>query len=287
MDLIGFIRNKFDFKSLADGKVEGWTLVMFVLWWASGVISITRAGAIGYASLNIYFSTWASFFASIYALDQWGGEKDILTLRELTRMSITLPSWWIVFWASIVILGSAADAARFFDSDDYVFASCATAVGISTITTVVSAFFILSHYEFFQCCEACSSWLTYGGWFELAMSIMVNVWLVIALSRLTEPGSIGSAIVGNGFSPQSEEGGESQQSGAPSSSPTSYYVPGTNIYLASWTAFIASGRVTVKWKEARAIKFAQTSGAKSEEEGGDTEQEGDEEDNDESDKGGA
>lgn len=287
MDLIGFIRNKFDFKSLADGKVEGWTLVMFVLWWASGVISITRAGSIGYASLNIYFSTWASFFASIYALNQWGGEKDILTLRELTRMSITLPSWWIVFWASIVILGSAGDAARFFDSDDYVFASCATAVGISTITTVVSAFFILSHYEFFQCWEACSSWLTYGGWFELAMSIMVNVWLVIALSQLTEPGAIGSTIVGNGFSPQSEEGGESQQSGAPSSSPTSYYVPGTNIYLASWTAFIASGRVTVKWKEARAIKFAQTSGAKSEEEGGDTEQEGDEEDNDESDKGGA
>ena len=287
MDLIGFIRNKFDFKSLADGKVEGWTLVMFVLWWASGVTSITRAGAIGYASLNIYFSTWASLFASIYALDQWGGEKDILTLRELTRMSITLPSWWIVFWASIVILGSAGDAARFFDSDDYVFASCATAVGISTITTVVSAFFILSHYEFFQCWEACSSWLTYGGWFELAMSIMVNVWLVIALSQLTEPGAIGSTIVGNGFSPQSEEGGESQQSGVPSGSRTSYYVPGTNIYIASWTAFIASGRVTVKWKEARAIKFAQTSGAKSEEEGGDTEQEGDEEDNDESDKGGA
>ena len=287
MDLIGFIRNKFDFKSLADGKVEGWTLVMFVLWWASGVTSITRAGAIGYASLNIYFSTWASLFASIYALDQWGGEKDILTLRELTRMSITLPSWWIVFWASIVILGSAGDAARFFDSDDYVFASCATAVGISTITTVVSAFFILSHYEFFQCCKACSSWLTYGGWFELAMSIMVNVWLVIALSQLTEPGAIGSTIVGNGFSPQSEEGGESQQSGVPSGSRTSYYVPGTNIYIASWTAFIASGRVTVKWKEARAIKFAQTSGAKSEEEGGDTEQEGDEEDNDESDKGGA
>ena len=260
---------------------------MFVLWWASGVTSITRAGAIGYASLNIYFSTWASLFASIYALDQWGGEKDILTLRELTRMSITLPSWWIVFWASIVILGSAGDAARFFDSDDYVFASCATAVGISTITTVVSAFFILSHYEFFQCCKACSSWLTYGGWFELAMSIMVNVWLVIALSQLTEPGAIGSTIVGNGFSPQSEEGGESQQSGVPSGSRTSYYVPGTNIYIASWTAFIASGRVTVKWKEARAIKFAQTSGAKSEEEGGDTEQEGDEEDNDESDKGGA
>ena len=285
--MIGFIRNKFDFKSLADGKVEGWTLVMFVLWWASGVTSITRAGAIGYASLNIYFSTWASLFASIYALDQWGSEKDILTLRELTRMSITLPSWWIVFWASIVILGSAGDAARFFDSDDYVFASCATAVGISTITTVVSAFFILSHYEFFQCCKACSSWLTYGGWFELAMSIMVNVWLVIALSQLTEPGAIGSTIVGNGFSPQSEEGGESQQSGVPSGSRTSYYVPGTNIYIASWTAFIASGRVTVKWKEARAIKFAQTSGAKSEEEGGDTEQEGDEEDNDESDKGGA
>ena len=51
-----------------------------------------------------------------------------------------------------------------------------------------------------------------------------------------------------------------------SSSSSSDYTPGTNIYIAVWAAFIASLRVTVKWKEARAIRFAQTSGAKSEDE---------------------
>ena len=250
-DLIGFIRNKFDYKSLCNGKVEGWTLLSFVIWWICGVVSITRAGSIGYASLNIYFSAWFSLAACIDALDKWGGEKDILTVYELTRLSITLPSWWIVFWASIVILGSGADA-RHMSVDQFVRDSCDVAIGISSITTIVSAFFVLSHYEFMSCCQACSSnsWMTYGGWFELACSILVNIWLVIELEQLTGAGSIASTITGNGGNnPDSDE-----------------YVPGTNIYLAIWAAFIASIRVTVKWKEARAIRFAKTGGIKSDEE---------------------
>jgi len=244
-DLIGFIRNKFDFKSLKDGKVEGWTLFAFVLWWVSGVISITRAGAIGYASLNIYFSSWGTLFACIYTLNKWGGEKDILTLRELTRISITLPSWWVVFWASLIGLGSAADAIH-LATTDYVRSSCDVAIGICCITAIVAAFFVLSHYEFFICFKACTTWLSYGGWFELLCSIIVNIWLVIGLDQLTGVGAIASTIDGNGASdPTSED-----------------YVPGTNIWVCIWTAFIASVRVTVKWKEARAIRFAQTSGAK-------------------------
>ena len=249
-DLVGFIRHKvkFDFKSLMTGKVEGLTLFILVLWWISGVISITRAGGVGYASLNIYLSSWTSLFVCIYTLDQWSGEQDLITLHELTRLSITLPSWWIVFWASIVTLGSGADAASKTTSD-YVNNSCSVAVGISSITAIVSAFFIFSHYEFFPCCASSSSWLTYGGWFELACSIMVNIWLVIEVEQLTGAGAIASTINGNGGSDPNN----------------SDYTPGTNIYIAVWAAFIASLRVTVKWKEARAIRFAQTSGAKSEE----------------------
>ena len=71
-DLIGFIRNKFDYKSLCDGKVEGGALLFLVVWWICGVISITRAGSIGYASLNIYFSAWFSLAACIDALNKWG-----------------------------------------------------------------------------------------------------------------------------------------------------------------------------------------------------------------------
>jgi len=46
---------------------------------------------------------------------------------------------------------------------------------------------------------------------------------------------------------------------------------GSNIYVAIWVAFIASVRVTDKWKEARAMSFAKTAGAKTAEERGDTE----------------
>lgn len=237
-DLIGFVRNKFDFKSLQDGKAEGWTLVAFVLWWVVGVISITRAGAIGYAALNIYFSAWASLFASLHALNKWGGEKDILTFRELTRLSLTLSSWWIVFWASIITLGSAADSSRLANTQD-VRQSCSFAIAVSTFTSVISGFFVLSHYEFLQCCRACATWLSYGGWFELACSVVVNIFLVIGLDQLTSAGKIGSTIDGNGDSDIKSED----------------YVPGSNIYVAIWTAFIASVYVTMKWKEASALGF--------------------------------
>ena len=49
--------------------------------------------------------------------------------------------------------------------------SSTQAIWGSTVTTIVSAFFILSHYEFFPCCVKCASWLTYGGVFELIASV--------------------------------------------------------------------------------------------------------------------
>lgn len=180
-DLIGFIHNKFDFKSLNNGKVEGGMLGIFVLWWIAGVIAITRAGALGYAALNIYFSTWATLFACMDALNSWGRERDILTFKELTSISATLPSWWVLFWASLITFGSAADAEHYSQSD-HVNNSCQVAMTIGIAGSVISAFFILSHYEFFRCWHACSSWLSYGGWFELACSIFANVLLAVGLN---------------------------------------------------------------------------------------------------------
>ena len=80
----------------------------------------------------------------------------------------------------------------------------------------------------------------------------MNIWLVIGLEQLTGAGKIASTVTGNGGSDSTSED----------------YVPGSNIYVAIWTAFIASARVTVKWKEARAIRFAQTSSGKTTVEGG-------------------
>jgi len=236
------IREKVGFQNLMNGKVEGWMLLLLVLWWCTGVTVITRAGALGYAALNIYFSSWANLFASINALNKWGRERNVLTLHKLTRISKTLPYWWMMFWSSLVMMGSAADTIRLATTDN-VRNSCHYAVGVGIISILFSAFFILSHYEFLDCCEACKGrWLSYGRWFELTCSIFMNFWLVSGLDELTGAGEIASTITGNGGSDPSSED----------------YVPGSNIYMATWVAFIASMGVTVKWKEARAIKFAQT-----------------------------
>ena len=211
---------------------------------------MTRAGGLGYEALNVYFSSWASLFACVHALDNWGGEKDILTIHQLTRLSLTLPAWWGVLLSSIVTFGSAADAVSMVKTPSAV-QSCEFAVAVGVISFGFSAFFILSHYEFLTCCEACSLWLTYGGWFELACSLLVNVWHIIGLDQLTSAGQISSTIVGAGMDPDSDD-----------------YIPGTNIYASIWIGFISSVIVTVKWKEARAMKFAQTSEGQSDVEEG-------------------
>lgn len=242
IDFIGVIRNKLDYKSLKDGKVEGWTLLVFVLWWVAGTVVITRSGSVAYEALNGYFSTWTSLFACIHALDQWGKEKEILTIHELTRLSITLPFWWILFFSSIVVFGSAADSKRLVKTESAE-ESCIFAVAVGMVSAAVSTFFILSHYEFLQCCEACRSWMTYGGWLELVLSLLLNLWLIIGLDYLTSAGRIASTIVGNGVDPESDD-----------------FVPGSNIYASIWLSFIASTMVTMRWKEARSLQFAQTAG---------------------------
>lgn len=238
--MFGKIRSKFDFKSLKDGKIEGLTLLGFVIWWIVGVVVITHAGGIGYETLNVYVSSWGSLFACINVLDRWGAEKEVMTLHELTRLSTTLPWWWIVFFASIIIFGSAADAASLVQTQSAK-ESCEFAVAVGVVGFVIGGFFILSHYEFFQCCGACTTWLSYGGCLEISCSLVLTVWLMIGLDKLTGAGAIGSTITGNGLDPNHE-----------------YYVPGSNIYVSIWTAFISNVLVAVKWKEARAIKFAQT-----------------------------
>mmetsp|Transcript_20402 Transcript_20402/g.40407 ORF Transcript_20402/g.40407 Transcript_20402/m.40407 type:complete len:384 (-) Transcript_20402:234-1385(-) len=263
-DFVSCLRNKFDFATLWDGKLEGYTLLVHVLWWTFGTAFMTKAGGIAYEALNVYFSSWASLFSSIHLLDLWGGEKDVLTIRELTRLSITLPAWWAVFWSSIVTFASAADAIRIVQTPSAK-KSCEFAVAVGVISAIVSAFFILQHYEFLTCCCRCCEgfetmkWLSYGGWFELACSLLVNLWFIIGVDQLTSAGQISSTITGEGKSAfgilwddEGKDGGDGDEVA------NFYYIPGTNIYMSIWIGFISSVLVTVRWKEARAIKFAET-----------------------------
>ncbi|KAL7465859.1 hypothetical protein ACHAXS_006173 [Conticribra weissflogii] len=267
-DFVSCLRNKFDFAALFDGKLEGYILLVHVLWWTIGTAFMTKAGGIAYEALNVYFSSWASLFSSIHLLDLWGGEKDILTIRELTRLSITLPAWWAVFWSSIVTFASAADAMRIVQTPSAE-KSCEFAVAVGMISAIFSAFFILQHYEFLTCCCRCCEgfetmkWLSYGGWFELACSFFVNLWFIIGVDQLTSAGQISSTITGDGRSAvgviwESLGNDDRVQGGDGDEGANLYYIPGTNIYMSIWIGFISSVLVTVRWKEARAIKFAET-----------------------------
>jgi len=241
-DVVDFIREKIDFKTIMDGKLEGYTLFGFVTIWTIGLICLTRAGGLGYSALNVYFSTWTTFFGCIHCFDLWLGEKDYVTIQKLCSLSATLPYWWILWFASIVTFGSAADARRLVDGDDVSLAkeSCDLAIAIGVISFLLASFFILSHYEFLTCCSPCRTWMSYGGIFELTIIVFVDIWQVIATHTLTSAGKIGSTITGQGEGVAED------------------YVPGSNIYFAVWASLAASMSITVKWKQARAMKFAQT-----------------------------
>jgi hypothetical protein len=204
-DVADVVRNKFDFKTVMDGKLEGYTLLLFVLLWAVGVACLTRAGGLGYSALNVYFSAWVTFFGTCFTLNLWLGEhseKGYVTIQQMCRLSATLPYWWILWFASIVTFSSGADARRLLvnmeeDLPDAE-SSCTFAIGVGLVSFVFSSFFILSHYEFLQTCTVCKTWMTYGGIFELACIIIVDIWQVIAVQILTSAGNIASTVTGKG-----------------------------------------------------------------------------------------
>jgi hypothetical protein len=93
----------FHFTKSKDGYFEGATLVICVLWWIIGTGYITRAGGIAYVASNIYFSSWFTLFSCIYTLNEWSASKDILSISELTGLSATLKSWWVLCLTSMVV----------------------------------------------------------------------------------------------------------------------------------------------------------------------------------------
>jgi hypothetical protein len=70
---------------------------------------MTKADGIAYRVLNTYFSSWYSLFMCIHTLNEWTSAKDIISIKELTQLSKTLPYWYCLLLASLVEVGSAAD----------------------------------------------------------------------------------------------------------------------------------------------------------------------------------
>ena len=141
-DRVKFLHRRFDFKEVWDGRLEGYVLLFFVLWWIVGWVLLsgmelssvewnksislihqyvtktfdwfsvgimTKADGIAYRVLNTYFSSWYSLFMCIYTLNKWTSAKDIISIKELTQLSKTLPYWYCLLLSSLVEMGSATD----------------------------------------------------------------------------------------------------------------------------------------------------------------------------------
>ncbi len=92
-----WIKHLPDLKKARNGYVEGFILFFMVVWWIVGVVYITRPGGIAYLASNIWYSAWLSLFACVYTLNEWSGDKDLLSIEEITSLSPTLKFWWLLF----------------------------------------------------------------------------------------------------------------------------------------------------------------------------------------------
>lgn len=230
-DRIPALQKKFDFKESLDGKLEGYVLLLMVLWWAAGVGLQTKAGGIAYHALNIYFSSWSALCVCVHALNEWSSAKDILSIQELTHISATLSAWYVLFLASIVEMGSAADAYGYLGKTGELGSTFAVACG--AVSTFVSFYAILVHYKLIRCCN-----IKQGGLVELSVSLLLILWWIVGVAVLTEPDAVGSTITGETCGTEDD-------------------IPGSNLYLSGWMCLFSSCAITVRWKAAQALQFAQ------------------------------
>ena len=234
-DRVNRLAEIFDFKEIKDGKLEGYTLLFLVVWWVVGTALMTRADGIAYKSLNIYFSCWFSLGMSAYTLNEWSAAKDILSFEELTHLSATLKSWYALFLSSLVTMGSAAQVHGISEYDDRADASFAVACG--AISWLIAMFAILMHYKIIRCCN-----IKAGGMVELTTALLLCLWWMIGVATITKDGGVAATITGT---PDCDVEGDASRA------------PGSNLFLSSWTAFLSSLSITVRWKAAQALRFAQ------------------------------
>lgn len=64
-----------NYAKASDGKLEGYTLLVFTFWWIVGVAYITQVNGLAYVASNIYFSAWLSLASCIYTLNKWSTNK--------------------------------------------------------------------------------------------------------------------------------------------------------------------------------------------------------------------
>lgn len=130
------------------------TLTMYAL---LNVGNVTRVGGVGYRALNDYGGAWLGLAASAYCLERWSVARDLLSWEELTGVSATLISWYILFFASCLV--ATWSAVNFWVVGEQP-AVLAISCGALTALAVI---FICTHYK-------PMSWVPDVGWASVANS---------------------------------------------------------------------------------------------------------------------
>jgi hypothetical protein len=294
----------FYYTNAKDGYFEGYTLCGCVVWWIIGYVNkclllcegmvwcrlrrthysltitlpssfivsylysvgcITRVNGIAYVANNVYFTAWLSLIACIYTLNQWSESKDILCIAELTGISATLKSWYLLCLSSIVVLGTSIDLYVTLNQQNQ--QDTAFGVVLGAVSTCVALFFILVHYNFITGVEE-------GGWLELSSSFFLIMLWIIGVAILTQNQGIAATLTGTQCGRDERElfedpdcaivlvASNNETSGiiivdSIECSELPRQVPGSNMYFAVWTAFAASINISFRWKAAQALQFAQ------------------------------
>lgn len=229
-DRVHVLQRKFDFKTVSDGKLEGSVLLVFVIWWIVGVGIMTRAGGVAYTILNTYFSCWYTLGMSVWTLNKWTTAKDIISIHQLTRLSKTLPYWYILFFASLVGTGSGIDVFAQINEDVNTGGKKEYSISIGAISVLFTTIAILAHYKLL-----CCSKIKPGGKLEISAGIILCIWWILGVSVLTTGQELASTI--QGVSIQGV---------------TMY--PGSNLYLSLWLGLYGSVNICLEWKAAHAMK---------------------------------
>lgn len=194
------IGNKDWYTATWDGKLEGYSLIVMTLFTVIAVAFQSQVGGIAYLALNVYFSAWLMLASCLYTLNEYSKARDILTFAEMTSISATLKSWYILFLASLVVTGTSinmyvvleidSDESLSLDDDNSRAAAFGTAFGLAS--TLISLGFILVHYNMMEFCVE-------GGWTELFfIAVAVCIWIV-GVPFLTQDQGIAATIVGTGY----------------------------------------------------------------------------------------
>ena len=238
--------------------------------------------------MNIYVTSWLSLVCSVYTWNLWSAKRDLLSIQELTGVSVTLKAWYILFIASLVVAGTTINIAIVdmygitWDDMDNLFG-----ISLGLFSSAVSLAFILLHYRLIEVCAK-------GGWHEFVAALMMIALWTIGCAVLTREGAIGSTVVGRGcptFARDEEQGGDFetdsfQPNGVDSmeecrvlvtSVNTSNvvlngtiqcsdfieytverepHIPGSNLYVAVWMCLAASIQIALRWKAQQAVQLA-------------------------------